>query len=254
MKAFLLKHGPKALHRLRQPRVGLDNGDTRARWVENVLRTLPAGLRLLDAGAGEQPYRACCAHLKYIAQDFAQYDGKGDGTGLQRGKWDQSNLDLVCDILNIPEADASFDVILCTEVLEHVTDPVPVIREFARLLKPGGIAIITAPFVSFTHFAPHHYHTGFSRYFYLHHLARAGFDVREISPNGNFFEFVAQEIRRIPWAAERYSGRITKLDGLLIKLLLRTLSRLSSADRGSSEFATFGLHVIATRHGSADHV
>ena len=251
LKSCLRRVAPGAAKALEQSQVGLHNNDARVRWVQGVLRTLPAGQSLLDAGAGEQPYRSCCAHLNYVAQDFGKYDGQGDGTGMQRGAWTQTNLDIVCDVTSIPRPDASFDAILCTEVIEHVTDPIKVLAEFARLLRPGGTLILTAPFVSFTHFAPHHYHTGFSRYFYRHHLAQAGFEIRDLDANGNFFEFVAQEARRISWVAERHSGKLTWLDRLGLRLLLRTLNRLSAADRGSAEFACFGLHVVATRRGNS---
>ena len=34
--------------------------------------------------------------------------------------------------------DAGFDLVLCTEMLEHVPEPIRVVRELARILKPGG--------------------------------------------------------------------------------------------------------------------
>ena len=64
------------------------------------------------------------------------------------GSWDQTGLDIVGDITSIPEPDASFDAILCVEVLEHVPDPLAALRELGRLLKPNGQLILTAPFCS----------------------------------------------------------------------------------------------------------
>ena len=146
------------------------------------------------------------AICNYVAQDNAVYDGKGE-EGLQTGSWDFSQIDIVSDILDIPEPDASFDAVLCTEVLEHLPDPVRALDEMARLLRPGGIFIITAPFWSLTHFAPYHYATGFNRYFYELHLGRLGFDIVDMIPNGNFFECVGQEVRRIADMSQRFAAR-----------------------------------------------
>ena len=83
--------------------VGARNESDRAAWVEKALQRVPAGSRILDAGAGEQRYRRFCSHLEYLAQDFARYDGTGDGRGLQTGVWDQRRLDIVSDIEAVPE-------------------------------------------------------------------------------------------------------------------------------------------------------
>jgi len=96
--------------------VGLKNSSTREIWLEKILISLSPGLRLLDAGAGECQFRKYCTHLQYVSQDFAQYDGQGDAVGLQTGKWDNSQIDIIGDITKIPEIDGSFDVVLCTEV------------------------------------------------------------------------------------------------------------------------------------------
>src|SRR5205085_1455925 len=139
-------------------RIGTHNESNRVAWIERTLQRIPSGARILDAGAGEQPFKHACAHLRYVAQDFAQYDGRGDGAGLQTGSWDQSALDIVSDIAAIPEPNGSFDAIMCTEVFEHIPHPAGALAEFARLLKPEGFLLLTAPFCSMTHFAPYHFY------------------------------------------------------------------------------------------------
>ena len=78
--------------------LGTSNEANRVAWVQQALAGLPAGSRLLDAGAGEQPFRKCCAHLNYVSQDFAEYDPRSDPTGLQMSGWDYGRLDIVSDL------------------------------------------------------------------------------------------------------------------------------------------------------------
>ena len=228
--------------------VGTSNEANRQAWVERVLTAIPAGARLLDAGAGERQFEKFCGHLEYVAQDFGQYDGKGNQAGLQTGSWNQAKLDIISDITNIPEPDSSFDAVLCVEVFEHIPAPILAIREFARLLRRGGHLIITAPFCSLTHFAPYHFYTGFNRYFYETHLQANQFEIVELAANGNFFEYLAQEIRRIPAMAARYAkGQPTESENGAAETILDMLNRFSQADEGSSEMLHFGHHIHAIR-------
>src|SRR6185437_489536 len=206
---------------------GMTNEAGRAVWLQAALRKIPAGGRILDAGAGEQKFKNYCAHLKYVAQDFAEYDGRGDFRGLQTGSWDQTKLDIVSDITAIPEPAGSFDAVMCIEVFEHLPNPLLAIAEFSRLMRTGGYLILTAPFSSLTHFAPYHFCTGFNRYFYEHHLPEHGFEILELAPNGNYFEYIAQELRRLPEISHRYARIETTLwEKAALKLILRMLCRL----------------------------
>jgi SAM-dependent methyltransferase len=227
-----------------RPDVGQGNESNRERWLKEVLGAVPVNCRILDAGAGTQRYREFCRHLDYVSQDFGEYDGQGDDKGLQTGEFDYRELDIVCDITSIPEPDSSFDAIMCIEVLEHLPDPVLAISEFSRLLKPGGQLIMTAPFCSITHFSPYHFCTGFNKYWYEKHLTDSNFKITEMLPNGNYFEYIAQEVNRVPLVSSKYTkSSLVLLDYLGMYLVLRMLLRFSNLDSNSSELACYGYHV-----------
>ncbi|MFS8130964.1 MAG: class I SAM-dependent methyltransferase [Candidatus Dojkabacteria bacterium] len=228
--------------------VGSKNYETREEWLERTIKTIPNGHKILDAGAGELRYKKYCTHLDYVSQDFAQYDGSGDGVGLQTQAWDNTKLDIISDIINIPVEDKVFDAIMCIEVFEHIPEPALAVKEFARIIKPGGKVIITAPFCSLTHFAPYHFGTGYSKYWYQEILGKYGFEINDVSHNGGYFDFLAQELRRTENIAKMYSN--TDLDRKEQKLLndsIGLMQKLKDKDTGSHELLTFGYHILATK-------
>jgi len=228
--------------------VGLDNDIRRVKWVERILKSIPAKSRILDAGAGELRFKEFCSHLDYVSQDFGRYDGRGDEVGLQTENWSQENLDIVSDITQIPQPDNSFDAILCSEVFEHISEPIKAIKEFSRLLKKGGLLILTAPFASATHFAPFHFYSGFNIYFYKTHLKNNDFEIIEINRTGNFFKYIAQEIRRIPYIVKRYTKTKLKIwEYPVLIIFLVILSRLNNKDTNSGEFLNFDYCIIAKK-------
>jgi len=228
--------------------VGTNNEGNRDAWIQNALLAIPAGHRILDAGAGECRYKQFCAHLDYVSQDFAQYDGRGDGEALQTGAWDYSQIDIISDITDIPQPDGSFDAVLCSEVLEHLPEPILALRELTRLIRPGGVLILTAPFCALTHFSPHFYYTGYSRYFYEYWLARLGFEIVELKWNGNYFEYLAQELRRLPSVGQKYAGRgLSRVEQRAIEIILHLLARLSQGNNGSEQLLSYGLHILARK-------
>ena len=226
--------------------IGSDTDSIRIKWVKESLASIPAGSNILDAGAGELKFKPDCDHLQYVAQDFGQYEGTGD-EGLQTGGWDNSRIDIVSDITDIPVNDGSFEAILCSEVLEHIPDAVSALKEFSRILKPGGILLITAPFASLTHFAPYHF-CGYNKYWYEYHLPKLGFDIEVLGHNGSWFHFVAQELRRSRFISNMYSlkwlGFITRVAVIPILMLLTFLSRF---DRGSHEALCFNYMIRAVK-------
>ena len=72
------------------PFVGTQNEVARILWLEATLKRIPAGNRILDAGAGELSQKKFCTHLNYVSQDFGRYNGLGNNKGLQMLSWDRT--------------------------------------------------------------------------------------------------------------------------------------------------------------------
>lgn len=226
----------------------MDNETSRKDWIKKQLHKLPDGLRLLDAGAGEQQYKPFCTHLKYVSQDFAAYKPENLNRGLQMPSWDYGKLDIISDITSIPEPDQSFDAILCTEVFEHVPDPIAVIKEFSRLLRKGGKLILTAPFTSMTHFAPYHFATGFNRFFYEYHFPKAGLKIETLDFNGNYFDFIAQELQRMDHVALQYANdQPSWMEYQALKAVRKMTERFAAKGSRTTELLALGIHIVAAK-------
>ena len=170
-------------------------------WIAAQAALVPAGSRVLDVGAGSCPYRKLFDHCEYRAQDFQQLADEQ----LRHGRY--GRIDYVCDAAAIPVGDASFDVVVCTEVIEHVAEPQRLIQEFSRILKPGGLLLLTAPLGSGIHQEPHHYYGGFTPFWYHRFLLQHGFEGVSVEPNKGSFAFFAQESLRFlrstaPWSLQ----------------------------------------------------
>ena len=74
-------------------------------------------------------------------------------------------------------------------------------------------------------------------------------EVLTIEPNGNYFEYIAQEVRRIEDVATQYSKKQHPhfIQRVAIWMLLRMLNKMSLTDSGSSELLHFGCHVHAVK-------
>ena len=224
---------------------------TRDRWVAKQAESLPAGARVLDMGAGSCPYRPLFAHCRYQTQDFTGLDDEQ----LRHGSY--GSIDYRCDIAAVPVADGEFDAILCTEVLEHVREPIKAVREMARILKPGGRLMLTAPLGSGIHQEPYHYYGGYTPYWFQDFLVEAGFSRVKVEANAGSFNFFAQEALRFVQTTRPFKlGLPLPLEllwlplwmllapvlGLAIPLVCRFLDRYDREQR-----FTIGYHVTAVK-------
>jgi SAM-dependent methyltransferase len=230
----------------------IDNQNERTDWVRQQLKRLPDGAALLDAGCGSQRFRIFCGHLEYKGQDFGQYvsdekkmlggnyDGLGEGTGYKYG-----HLDYVGDIWDIGEVDASFDAILCTEVIEHVPFPIQTLQEFSRLLRPGGTLIMTAPNACLRHMDPYFFYSGFSDRWFEKFLEEFGFEIEEISPVGDYYSWMGVELARTGLAHSFFSKLI------LLPAFLYFFNKQKTKE--SVDTLCMGYHIRATKLAPGSH-
>ncbi len=227
----------------------LDSEKMREDWARKQLSKIPKGQDLLDAGAGEMKFKKYCSRLKYISQDMGEYEGVGDKTGLQTGTWQASKVDIVSDITSIPVKTASLDNVLCTAVLEHVPFPDIAVGEISRILKKNGKLILDAPFCSQTHFSPYFFCTGFGKYWYEQVLAKHNLKILISKPYGNYFDYLAVELVRLPLVGIKYDifGILNFLLYMLLFPIVLILCLLSRFSRGSENQLCFGYHILAIK-------
>ena len=116
--------------------------------------------------------------------------------------------DVVADILDMPFKDGEFNFILCTEVLEHVTDPAQAIAELYRVLSDDGILLLTTRFVYPIHDAPNDYWR-FTK-FGLQHLFK-GWGKVDIEADTENFETFAVLLQRMAFQTKLRFNKISKL-------------------------------------------
>ncbi len=163
---------------------------------------------LLDVGAGRSRRYApvCTGVTSYKTMDVS----------------DAGKPDIVGSAEAIPLPDASFDSVLCTQVLEHVPHPVKVIEEIFRVLKPGGLCLLTAPQWNELHEVPHDYF----RYtcFGLKTLFEdAGFTVEHIDQRGGYHALCTQI--RMRYCIDRWKPYEHKIAMLFLAPLSMLLTK-----------------------------
>ncbi len=139
---------------------------------------------LLDFGCGTKPYKELFVNVEeYIGIDL-KIDGREES---------HVYVDKFYDGKVIPFESERFDSILCTEVLEHVFNIDELLKEFNRVLKKGGKALITTPFMWEEHEMPYdfaRYTTPALQFLY----EKNGFKVIDNFKTGNYIEVIFQFI------------------------------------------------------------
>jgi SAM-dependent methyltransferase len=131
---------------------------------------------VLDVGAGAQPYRPLLPQgVRYKAIDIAAA-GERFGYAMPDTEYYEGET--------WPVADASIDVVLTTETLEHVAEPEVFLAQARRVLRDGGRIVLTVPFSARWHYVPHDYWR-YTPSSLRNLLEAAGFDSVVVNARGN---------------------------------------------------------------------
>jgi SAM-dependent methyltransferase len=174
--------------------------------IERSISLLASELRgeLLDVGCGAAPYAAYFPHVS--SKRNCDYNAA------------RGTVDFVSSAVALPVKDASFDSILCTEVLEHVPDPHATWGEFHRVLRPGGKVLLSTPMYWPSHEQP------FDFYRYPEHglrycAERNGFEILALIPRGGVWALWGQvtlhvmpQYIRFAWQRRLWNWTLLALD------------------------------------------
>jgi SAM-dependent methyltransferase len=169
-----------------------------ADWVDlqyslllpQIARAAPrARGRLLDVGCGDKPYEQI---FRPYVSDYVgiEHEGVFPSTHASAAA---GRPDLYYDGNRLPFPDKSFDTVLSVQVLEHTPKPQSLLNEIARVLRPEGLLILSAPFSARLHEEPYDY------FRYTPHGLRsmceeARLEVTEMWAQGNLWSVVGHKL------------------------------------------------------------
>lgn len=148
--------------------------------LESAIAKHAAG-DVLDVGCGSMPYREL---VLSVADAY-------DGLDIEARHEDVRYMTSATDMGPVP--DDAYDTVLCSEVLEHVSQPTVALTQMRRVLKPGGRLILSVPFLGRLHEEPHDY------FRYTEHglrsmLEQTGFVATNILATGSVGSFLGHQV------------------------------------------------------------
>lgn len=179
--------------------------------------------RLVDIGCGTKPYAAMLS--PYVTEHI--------GVDHEDSLHGKVNVNLIGTAYKIPFPEESFDSALCTAVLEHLEEPEQALRECHRVLKLGGIAIYSVPFIWHLHEEPRDFYR-FSKYGLEYLFNKTGFEIIELKALSGFWVTFGQlfvyNFYRLNRGPLRWF-RIIDAIGLMIQGMAYLLDRLDRTEQ-----------------------
>jgi len=162
------------------------------------------GGRVVDIGCGSRPYESLFKTSGYVGLELDTPDNR-----LTK------KADIYYDGKTFPFEPNSFDGAVCNQVLEHVFEPDAFVLEIARVLKQGGLLLLTVPFVWDEHEQPRDFGR-YSSFGLTALLERNGFEVKELHKT-------ADDVRAIVQMLNAYLYKKTTSDSPYLNLVTTLL-------------------------------
>jgi SAM-dependent methyltransferase len=209
------------------------SGKLTRKTLDRFIAAHATAQRTLDVGAQHGPYAALFPNR--ISLDIR----RGPGVAI------------VGDAQALGIGDATFDTVLCTEVLEHLTEPQKALDELYRVLCPGGTLLLTTRFLFPIHDAPHDYFR-YTKYGLRHLLRR--FEILELNEETTAVGTLAVLVQRLGMQAETLGWTPLRAIWLLAAQIARPFSFLITREFGDSRrrtlergIMTSGYHVACRK-------
>ena len=190
---------------------------------------------VLDVGCGAQPFRS-------LINPSATYLGIDTDEAKAHFGYEMPNTTYFSG--NIwPVGDASVNVVLCTETMEHVLETRPFLAEAARCLGPGGTLLLTIPFAARWHFIPYDYWR-FTPSSLNYLLTASGFHSVRVYARGNACTVACYKVMTLllfllmPQTSSKLAGLVLRLVGLVflpLFLLLALVANISLRGPGGDD-------------------
>jgi SAM-dependent methyltransferase len=193
--------------------------------ITEFLRPYSTPRQVLDLGCGNSPYVALFPNR--LCLDLRRRPGAA----------------IVGDAHWLPFSSGSFDLILSTEMLEHTLEPQRIIDEMRRVLKPGGLALLTTRFIFPLHDVPGDYYR-FSDYALIH-LFREWSSVK-VEAETTTLETLGVLLHRMVIQCEFKSPRVVRLPLLLAARLIGRLGWLITRQYGNAQRTEVVPHMLVS--------
>jgi SAM-dependent methyltransferase len=207
---------------------------------------------VLDVGCGAQPFRSLVnPQASYVGIDTDAAKANfgyemPDTTYFSGDTW--------------PIADASMNVVLCTETLEHVLETRRFLAEAARCLVSGGTLVLTVPFAARWHFIPYDYWR-FTPSSFNHLLTTTGFQNVRVYARGNALTVACYKVMTLvllllmPQNMSPISGLLLRLAGLVflpLFVLVAAVANLSLLGPGGDDCLGYTVFGVRGGHGTTE--